>query len=665
MSWPVANVWLIPAIPIAISLVILSLAKSRRQSAAGLAIIGQVVALALSIAGFLETLQTPSFRAVQNFTWFTFGETALRIGWVLDPLAAAMLVMIALVGLCIFIFSIGYMADDKNFTRFFAYLSFFSGAMLGVVIANSLLLLFVFWELVGLASYLLIGFWIERPRAAAAAKKAFITTRIGDMGFFLGMLWLYHSSGTLLFYDDGNGCLESVGLAMLGASATFIALLIFCGAIGKSGQFPLHVWLPDAMEGPTPVSALIHAATMVAAGVFLVARVYPLFSLGTINGVTSSSLTVVVWIGVTTALMAALIAIAQADIKRILAYSTVSQLGLMMVSLGVGGVAAGIMHLLAHGFFKALLFLGAGSVIHGCHHEQDIRKMGGLRRLMPVTFLTYAVGMMALSGVPLFFSGGWTKEEILHATAHWPKSHVPYYLVLAGVILTALYMTRQVIYVFFGSPRAASAHARESPRVMTTPLIALALCAIFFSVVLTPGWPWLHGYLTGEPAQFDIKRSIQPMLFVSLVLVAAGIGLGVLVYGRAGMPDRRRPAEVDPFEYAQPALFHFLENKMWIDELYGRTVIAFSWMSARLSDWMDRYFWDGLVRAFGRLGQLFGIFTTNVDELGINAGVDETMTGTRGLGRVMSSWHSGQIQTYLGVIAIGMLALLLLYAWLV
>ena len=200
---------------------------------------------------------------------------------------------------------------------------------------------------------------------------------------------------------------------------------------------------------------------------------------------------------------------------------------------------------------------------------------------------------------------------------------------------------------------------------MTTPLIALALCAIFFSVVLTPGWPWLHGYLTGEPAQFDIKRSIQPMLFVSLVLVAAGIGLGVLVYGRAGMPDRRRPAEVDPFEYAQPALFHFLENKMWIDELYGRTVIAFSWMSARLSDWMDRYFWDGLVRAFGRLGQLFGIFTTNVDELGINAGVDETMTGTRGLGRVMSSWHSGQIQTYLGVIAIGMLALLLLYAWLV
>ena len=655
-SWIVTNLWMIPATPIAISLVILGLAKSRRKSAAALAVTGQLIALTFSIFAFLPTLQTAGFRVVENFTWFTFGETALRIGWVLDPLAAAMLAMIALVGLCIFVFSVGYMADDKNFTRFFAYLSFFSGAMLGVVIANSLLLLFIFWELVGLASYLLIGFWIERPSAAAAAKKAFITTRIGDMGFFLGMLWLYHSSGTLLFYDDGNGCLESAGLAMLGASATFIALLIFCGAVGKSGQFPLHVWLPDAMEGPTPVSALIHAATMVAAGVFLVARVYQLFSLGAINGVTPS-LTVVVWIGVTTALMAALIAIAQADIKRILAYSTVSQLGLMMVSLGVGGVAAGIMHLLAHGFFKALLFLGAGSVIHGCQGEHDIRKMGGLRRPMRVTFLAYAVGMMALSGVPLFFSGGWTKEEILHATAHWPKSQVPYYLLLAGVVLTALYMTRQVIYVFFGKSRAASEHAHESPRVMTMPLIALTLGAIFLSVVLTPTWPWLHDYLTGESAHFYIARLIQPALFVSLALVAVGIGLGVLMYRNAG--------ETDPLKQSQPALFRFLENKMWLDELYDRTVIASATICARVSDWMDRYFWDGLVRAFGGLGQLFGIFTTSVDERGINAGVDETTTGTRGLGRVMSGWHSGQIQTYLGIVAIGMLALLLLYAWLV
>src|SRR5437764_8145928 len=382
--WIATYLWLLPAVPLAVSLMILNLGPSRRAEAGTLAILGQIGALALAVTAFLPTLQAPGWRAFQNFTWFTFGGNALRIGWIVYPLASVVLVMITLVGLCIFVFSVGYMADDKNCTRFLSYLSFFSAAMLGLVIANSLLLLFVCWELVGLASYLLIGFWIERPSAAAAAKKAFITTRIGDIGFFLGILWLYGRTGTLVFYDAGNGCLENTGLIALGGSATFIALLIFCGAIGKSGQFPLHVWLPDAMEGPTPVSALIHAATMVAAGVFLVARVYPLFSFGAINGVTPS-LTVVVSIGVVTALMASLIALGQFDIKRILAYSTVSQLGLMMVSLGVGGVAAGMMHLIAHGFFKALLFLGAGSVIHGCHQEHDIRKMGGLRRLMPIT----------------------------------------------------------------------------------------------------------------------------------------------------------------------------------------------------------------------------------------------------------------------------------------
>jgi len=683
-SWIVSNLWLIPAVPLAVSLVVLSLANSQRSIAVLLAIFGQVVALILAIVAFLPTLQTPGFRAVHNFTWFTFGDQALRIGWVLDPLAAAMMVMITLVGLCIFVFSVGYMAGDKNFIRFFAYLSFFSGAMLGVVIANSLLLLFVSWELVGLASYLLIGFWIERPSAAAAAKKAFITTRIGDLGFFLGMLWLYHSSGTLLFYDQGRGCLEEMGLLAIGASATFIALLIFCGAVGKSGQFPLHVWLPDAMEGPTPVSALIHAATMVAAGVFLVARVYPLFSLGAVNGVTPS-LTVVVSVGVITALMASLIALAQFDIKRILAYSTVSQLGLMMVSLGVGGVAAGIMHLIAHGFFKALLFLGTGSVIHGLHHEQDIRKMGGLRWIMPVTFLTYAIGMMNLSGVPFSFSGGWTKEEILHSTAHWSVSPLPHYLMLAGVVLTALYMTRQMIYVFFGSARntdfqsvspaefhSAEAarttenisggrtgrgpmfHAHESPRVMTMPLIVLALSSILFVLVLTPAWPWLHAYLNGEPARIDFSLLIQPILLLSLALVAAGIGLGWLIY-------RNAP---DPLARALPGLFRFLEHKMWFDEIYEQTVIALSRVLSRLADWLDRYFWDGLVRLFAGLAQAFGVLSKGFDDHGINAGVDETTAGTRGFGRLIAAAHSGQIQAYLGAIAIGMFLLLVLYAWL-
>jgi NADH-quinone oxidoreductase subunit L len=652
-SWIVAHIWLIPAVPMIASLVVLSLSCSWRKSAAGLAVAGQIIALLLAVAAFLPTLQQSGFRAVHNFTWFTFGDQVLRLGWLLDPLAAAMLIMITLVGSCIFLFSVRYMAADKNFTRFFAYLSFFSSAMLGVVIANSLLLLFVSWELVGLASYLLIGFWIERPSAAAAAKKAFITTRIGDLGLFLGILWLYRSSGTLLFYDQGRGCLEQAGLLAVGASATFVALLIFCGAAGKSGQFPLHVWLPDAMEGPTPVSALIHAATMVAAGVFLVARVYPLFSLGSVNGVTPS-LTVVVSIGVVTALMASLIALAQFDIKRILAYSTISQLGLMMVSLGVGGAAAGIMHLIAHGFFKALLFLGAGSVIHELHHEQDIRRMGGLRWLMPVTFLTYTIGMMNLSGVPFFFSGAWTKEEILHATAKWPVSPWPHYLMLAGVILTALYMTRQMVYVFFGHNRAVT-NVHESPPTITVPLIILALCSIIFAALLTPAWPWLNCYLTGESAHLDFRLLIQPMLFLSLGLVTAGIGLGWLVYRNGG--------DSDPLAQTQPELFRFLENKMWLDQIYQRTVIPFSRFLARFCDWLDRYCWDGLVRLFAGIGQVAAMLSRGFDDYGINATVDESTSGARGLGRLLAARHSGQVQTYLGAIALGMLLLLVLYAW--
>jgi NADH-quinone oxidoreductase subunit L len=654
ISWATANFWLIPLLPLAVSLLILSLSRSRRTAAFALAVAGQVAAVSLAIAAFVATLQTPGTREVRNFTWLTFGDQALRLGFVLDPLAAAMLVMITFVGLWIFVFSKGYMADDNNFTRFFAYLSFFSAAMLGVVIANSLLLLFISWELVGLASYLLIGFWIHKPSAAAAAKKAFITTRIGDLGLFLGLLWLYRSTGTLLFYDGGKGCLEAAGLLAIGSSATFIALLIFSGAAGKSGQFPLHVWLPDAMEGPTPVSALIHAATMVAAGVFLVARVYPIFSLGAVQGVTTS-LTVVVWVGVITALMAALIAIAQSDIKRVLAFSTVSQLGLMMVSLGVGGVAAGIMHLLAHGFFKALLFLGSGSVIHASHHEQDIRKMGGLRKLMPVTFATYAIGMMALSGVPVFFAGAWTKEEMLHSMAHWPKSPAPYYLMLAGVVLTALYMTRQMIYVFFGNSRAAVG-AHESPGVMTRPLLVLALCTIGLSAILTPAWPWLHGYLSGEPAAINFGQLIQPMLFVSLALVAAGIGLGILIYRRAGQSD--------PLQHSQPALFRFLEHKMWIDELYAHTIIALAKTAALVASWLDRFVWDGFVRAIGAIGGMFGSLFAGVDDRGINAGVDGSTVGTRGLGRVIARSHSGQVQLYLGAVAVALLAFLLFYAWL-
>ena len=356
MTWIVRNLWLIPAFP-ALAAGLSALAKQRnRRTAASLVIGSMGLSFLLSVVAFGHVVRSggpgETAKEVFNFPWFQYGGEWLKVGWILDPLTAVMLVMVSFVGLLIFIYSTGYMSHDENFTRFFCFLSLFAAAMLGVVIANSLLLLFMCWELVGLTSYLLIGFWFHKPSAAAAAKKAFITTRIGDLAFLVGMVWLYSQTGSLLFYDQGAGCLEHSALAGLVtqttwigmAASTGIALLIFAGAVGKSGQVPLHVWLPDAMEGPTPVSALIHAATMVAAGVFLVARVYPLMAAHDISLSSSSTtaLQVVTWIGAITAVFAALIAVAQDDIKRILAYSTISQLGYMMIGLGVGGVAVGI-----------------------------------------------------------------------------------------------------------------------------------------------------------------------------------------------------------------------------------------------------------------------------------------------------------------------------------
>src|SRR3954470_2785395 len=469
----VSFLYLIPLLPLLAAGVLAVTPLHRRQFASRLSIGAMVIAFALSCFAFVETLssQGKGLHLISNFTWFQFGEAAVKLGWVLDPLSGCMLMMVTFVGTLIFIYSTGYMAQDPNYTRFFCFLSLFAAAMLGLVIANNLLQLFICWELVGLSSYLLIGFWYHKPSAAAAAKKAFITTRIGDIGFFIGMIWLYSQTGTLLFYDNGQGCLEESTLTKLGAATTMggmalstaISLLIFCGAVGKSGQVPLHVWLPDAMEGPTPVSALIHAATMVAAGVFLMARVYPLLSAsGGMEHGPTFALKVVTWMGAITAVFAALIAVAQRDIKRILAYSTVSQLGYMFIGLGVGGVPVAMFHLITHAFFKALLFLGAGSVIHGCHEEQDISRMGALRKFMPMTFLTYAVGMLALIGFPLFFSGFWSKDEILHSAWNWQPSRWPFYLGLSGAFLTAFYMTRQVYLVFFGNSRLMTGQSTRS-----------------------------------------------------------------------------------------------------------------------------------------------------------------------------------------------------------
>jgi len=672
---PIAEIlWLIPAVPIVAAGVTALFKQPKRGAAATLAIGSLSVSLLLSLIAFGHVVagwaRGVAVREVVNFTWLQFGSTNVDLGWVLDPLSAVMLVMVSFVGLLIFIYSVGYMEHDENFTRFFCFLSLFAGAMLSVVIANSLLLLFMGWELVGLTSYLLIGFWYQKPAAAAAAKKAFITTRVGDVFFLLGIVWLFAQTGTLLFYNHGAGSIEPLALSALltqpaawGLTAAgAIGLLIFAGAAGKSGQFPLHVWLPDAMEGPTPVSALIHAATMVAAGVYLIARVYPLMAAGGLTGGTTTALTVVTWVGAFTAVFAALIAVAQNDIKRILAYSTVSQLGYMMAGLGMGGVAVGMFHLITHAFFKALLFMGAGSVIHGCHDEQDIRRMGGLKADMPLTFITYSIGTLALCGFPLLFSGFWSKDGILEAAQHWSVARAPFYMLVFGALLTAFYMTRQVAYVFFDHWRGGKP-AHESPTVMTTPLAILALFAVALGAIGTPAWPWFRAFLEGHAAGGGWSGFSEPGLLAlmgtSTVVVFLGLGLGWRLYSG----DAPAPEEPDVLEAAAPVVWGWLRDRLYVDELYGVTVIALYRGWARVADWLDRRVWGGAVTgvawSFGLWARLNRFLDTNVVDGSFDKGCEELSVGGGLLARV----QSGRVQTYLRLLALAVVALAAILIW--
>jgi len=668
--------WLIPALPIVAAGLISVLKQPRRRLASSLAIGALGISLLIALTAFAHVLSGWSHgyavREVVNFSWLTVGTQSVELGWVLDPLSAVMLVMVTFVGLLIFIYSTGYMEHDENYTRFFCFLALFAGAMLGVVIANSILLLFMCWELVGLTSYLLIGFWYYKPPAAAAARKAFITTRVGDIFFLLGIVWLFAQTGTLLFYDHGAGSMEPLALGGLlihhshwGLTAAgAIGLLIFAGAAGKSGQLPLHVWLPDAMEGPTPVSALIHAATMVAAGVYLIARVYPLMSAGAIaHGEapgTTTALMVVTWVGASTALFAALIAVAQNDIKRILAYSTVSQLGYMMAGLGVGGVAVGMFHLITHAFFKALLFMGSGSVIHGVHEEQDVRRMGGLRKYMPITFLTYAIGTLALCGFPLLFSGFWSKDAIIEAAGHWQTARTPYFMLLFGALLTAFYMTRQVSYVFFGQYRG-HAHPHESPRVMTTPLVILAFFAVALGALGTPAWPWFKNFLEDHPAAlvWKVEPGFGALLLTSSAIVFLGIGLGWWLYGNKSP----RAEEPDALEKAMPPLWTVLAHRLYVDELYGATVIAFYYWWAKVADWIDRDIWGDMVVTvtflFKGWAQLNKFLDANMVDGAFDKGCEEIYNG----GGVLARIQNGRGQIYLRLLALAVVILAAVLIW--
>ena len=543
--------------------------------------------------------------------WLRLGNFTVSFGVKFDDLAALMLFVVSYVGFFIHVFSLGYMRDDPARGRFFAGLSVFMFSMTGIVLADNLFMLFVFWELVGFSSYLLIGHWYERPSASDAAKKAFIVNRVGDFGFLLGIIYCYWLHGTVnlgeLATQAGAGHL---------AFSRAVPLLLFCGAIGKSAQLPLQVWLPDAMEGPTPVSALIHAATMVAAGIYMLCRIQMLM--------VPQALTVIMWIGTATALYAAVCAVIQSDIKRVLAYSTLSQLGYMVAAFGLGslrhaatvhdaagaemivrstvvlaGVAAAMFHLTTHAFFKALLFLGSGSVIHACHHEQDIFKLGGLARRMPATFLTFTVGVFAIIGMP-FFAGFFSKDAILYL-AH--ENNFPVFVILVfTAVLTALYMIRVWRITFFGEARSAAAtHAHENGAVMTVPLVVLALGAAF------SGYGFFYAKLLAGAFQNVLSLVPEPEGAAHWTMVV--IGTGAMLVGLLTALVYYRPAAVDPLQARQPVIFNYLTFvKESFDRLYGYYVAKVQQRFALLLSWLEQIFLaGGIIRGGAGLVDLIGI----------------------------------------------------------
>src|SRR5437762_214127 len=542
---------------------------------------------------------TQSGLTAAEFTWIDIGSAfKVPLGFTLDQLSRTMLLVVSGVGALIHIYSLGYMRDDEGKSRYFAALSLFMFAMLGIVFANNFVMLFIFWELVGFTSYVLIGHWFFRDAAADAANKAFITTRIGDFGFMTGILMLWMTTGSVVFAEIAPR------MSMFGGHGTFVAivaLLIFCGAVGKSAQFPLHVWLPDAMEGPTPVSALIHAATMVAAGVYMLVRV------AFIIQASQPALLVVAWIGTITAVMAALIATQQDDIKRILAYSTLSQLGYMVIAVGLASNNAAMFHLFTHAFFKALLFLAAGSVIAMLHHEQNIWKMGGLSKKLPITFVTFAVGALALIGCPPF-SGFFSKDAIL-ALAY--ERNMPIFAVaLFTAFLPAFYVIRMLVIAFFGNPRSEDRKStRESLPVMIMPLILLALLATL------GGFGFFARNFLALPVENHIASVVPALAVIALI---AGSGLAVAIY---------RQQETDPVDVK------LLRHKFYFDEFY-------SWLIHWTQEFLAR------VAAF-------------VDRWIIDAGaVGGSSRGTWGVGALLRLLQVGNLQGYAFLFGLGVVALI-------
>ena len=611
------------------------------------------VALALSIWALRSVVDAHGDLEFATRSWLEVGNLSVTVGILLDPLTAIMLVVVTGVSLLVQIYSVGYMKGDLGYARYYAYMSLFTASMVGLILSANIIQFYVFWELVGASSYLLIGFWYHKPSAAAAAKKAFIVTRIGDFGFLLAILYLVLNADVFA----GNGLEittittefpEAIKAGLIGTSVvTWVALGIFAGAIGKSGQLPLHTWLPDAMEGPTPVSALIHAATMVAAGVFLVARFFPLFEASEV------AMNTMAIIGGVTAVFAASMALVATDIKRVLAYSTISQLGYMMLALGVGAYSAAIFHLFTHAFFKALLFLGSGSVNHATG-TFDMRYMGGLRKVMPWTYVTFIIGALSIAGIfPL--AGFWSKDEILadawrHAGG---VSQVVFWLGLAAVFMTAFYMFRVVFMTFGGEFRGGAdaepgaeahgdggVHLVDSPAVMVVPLVVLAFAAVVAGFLVNPTVDlgmvpihWLSEFLGQGLVEVETPHFNFAIAAVSSVLALAGIALAYVMYSARRESSERMTDALRPFHI-------LLLNKYYFDEFYENYVTrkAFYGWTAGFLDWADKAIVDGFARMLGYLG--------------------------RNVGGVMAHAQTGQLQGYGVVGSLGVLAIVAVFFFL-
>jgi NADH-quinone oxidoreductase subunit L len=682
----------------------------RRGDWLGIGILGVTWVLALRVFAHFWGVNDPSHTIEQSWNWFTIGEFSLDFGILLDGMAAVMLVVVTTVSFVVHLFSSGYMWGDRRYARYFAFLGWFTFSMLGIVLSNSVFFLYVFWELVGVASYVLIGFFFQKHSAANANKKAFLTNRVGDFGFFLGILIFFTTIGSF-HYQTLFDAVE--GGAMQGSLWTWAGILLFMGCVGKSAQMPLHVWLPDAMEGPTPVSALIHAATMVAAGVYMTARLFPLFS--------PDALLFIAYTGGITAIFAATIAIVQTDIKRGLAYSTISQLGYMVMAVGVGGVMAGMFHLTTHAFFKACLFLGSGAVIHAMHHEQDMRQMGGLRRKMPITFAAFLASTIAISGIPPF-AGFWSKDAILGSALAFamenPAHYGPFLMALVAALITAFYMFRIVFLTFTGKPRNQEKydHAHEVGWRMTTPLVILGTLAVIGGGIPMAGLGWFDRFVEDPGASHEVHattaealgdvlaqtehgeaRVVDPhaadshaeeahapatvladahseevahatehdvhhiahqlAMILSLIVASLGIFLSWLTY-------KKRVIRSEGVLAALPGAHRWLWNKYYFDEFYRDYVIAGVLGSSRAAASFDKHVIDGIVNGMGYFTRAAAWMSGNADRYFVDGLVNATGDLLRSLGAWVSSWQTGRVQNYfLGLVSGLVVLILVIRAW--